>query len=231
MADHPDEVQSWSAEEELRQVLRRLAHEIRNPLACLQAGVQVMQRLAGPDGQSSAQLANLLDQIGRIDKVTQGIHMLARLAAGEPRRVLVPELVDAVRQEHYFFAAQAGVQLVRGGGPRCELETDPAVLTIALGELVSNAITASPDGGTITLSWEALSCHVAIHVDDEGPGVAAENADAILRPFFTTRPNGRGLGLTVALRACRLVRARLAWHNRETGGCRFSIIVPGAGVE
>lgn len=231
MADHLDEVQSWSAEEELRQVLRRLAHEIRNPLACLQAGVQVMQRMAEPDGQTAAQLSNLLEQIGRIDKVTQGIHMLARLAAGEPRRVLVPELVEGVRKEHYFFAAQAGVQLVRGDGPPREVDTDPAVLTIALGELVSNAIKASPDGGTITLSWEAPSGQVAIHVDDEGPGVPADNAEKILRPFFTTQPNGRGLGLTVALRACRLVGARLAWHNRGAGGCRFSILlpVPGAG--
>lgn len=229
MADHPDEVQSWSAEEELRQVLRRLAHEIRNPLACLQAGVQVMQRMAEPDGQTSAQLSNLLDQIGRIDKVTQGIHMLARLAAGEPRRVLVRELVEGVRKEHYFFAAQAGVQLVRGDGPPCEVEADPAVLTIALGELASNAIKASPDGGMITLSWEAPSGQVAIHVDDEGTGVPDENVDKILCPFFTTQPNGRGLGLTVALRACRLVGARLAWHNRDAGGCRFSILLPGAG--
>jgi len=212
-------------------VLRKLAHEIRNPLACLQAGVQVMQRLGGSGSDTGEQLAELLGHIARIDKVTQGIHQIARLAPGERSSVPVAEVMDRVFREFRFYAAQAGVELVQGGGPGCAVWTEPTLLATALGELVSNAIKAAPADTAVRLWWERTTDGgVALHVDDEGPGVPPENTDRIMLPFFSTQPNGRGLGLTVALRACRLAGASLAWHNRAEAGCRFSVLVP-AGPE
>lgn len=208
-------------------VLRKLAHEIRNPLACLQAGVQVMQRLGGSGGDSGEQLAELLGHIGRIDKLTQGIHQLARLVPGAPEPLPLANVVERIYQDYRFYAAQAGVALVVVGGPAREVWSEPANLSTALGELVSNAIKASPADSTVRLGWEGVEeGWIAFHVDDEGPGVAPEHADKVLLPFFSTQPGGRGLGLTVALRACRLAGARLEWRNRDEGGCRFSILVP-----
>lgn len=227
MTDDTLDPLSWTSEEELRMVLRKLAHEIRNPLACLQAGVQVLQRLGGAGGDASEGLAELLGHIARIDKVTQGIHQLARLAPGEMRALPVADVMSAVYQECRFYAAQAGVELVPAGGPACEVWCEPGNLTTALCELASNAIKASPADSRVTLSWgEGGDDRVALHVDDEGPGVPPENAARIFLPFFSTQPNGRGLGLTVAQRACRLAGARLAWRNRDGGGCRFSVLVP-----
>ncbi|MGV8042398.1 MAG: sensor histidine kinase [Thermoanaerobaculaceae bacterium] len=227
MTDHALDPRSWTSEEELRMVLRKLAHEIRNPLACLQAGVQVMQRLGGSGGDTGEQLSELLGHIGRIDKVTQGIHQLARLVPGELRPVPLSEVVEKVYQEYRFYAAQAGVELVAGGGPACEAWSEPGNLGTALSELVSNALKASPADSRVTLSWEPPADGlVSLHVDDQGPGVSPEHADKVLLPFFSTQPNGRGLGLTVALRACRLAGARLVWRNGAERGCRFSILVP-----
>ncbi|HPW56915.1 MAG: HAMP domain-containing histidine kinase [Thermoanaerobaculaceae bacterium] len=227
MADDALDPRSWSTEEELRMVLRMLAHEIRNPLACLQAGVQVMQRLGASDGDTSEQLATLLNHIGRIDKITQGIHQIARLVPGDPRPVPIAPVVEQVFQEYRFFAAQAGVELVVGGGPAAQVWSVPSNLCTAFAELVSNAIKASPVDTAVTLRWElGEDGWSSLDVDDQGSGVPPENADKILLPFFSTQPNGRGLGLSVALRACHLAGSRLVWRNRVEGGCRFSVLAP-----
>lgn len=220
-----------SVEEELRQILRKVGHEIRNPLFCLQAGIQLLQRLTHPEGEIAEQFASLLTQIARIERVTQGLHQLSRLEVGAPRWLSLAEYTGKALQELHPAAAQAGVYLAGGWGPACEVEADPANLDTALREILSNGVKASPAGGTVTLRWEvSASRQVAIHVVDEGLGIANEHAAEILRPFFSTQPGGRGLGLTLALWACRLMGADLEWENLSSGGCRFSVIMPRARI-
>lgn len=224
-------VAGGSLDEDFRQILRHVGHEIRNPLFCLQAGIQLVQRLTHPEGEVAEQLASLLNQVARIERVTQGLHQLARLDVGTPRWLSLAECTPWVVQELRPVAAQAGVSLAVTRGPACEIEADPANLSTVLREIVSNAVKASPAGGTVTVGWEvSASGTLTLHVDDEGLGVADEYATEIFRPFFSTQPGGRGLGLTLALRACRLMGAELAWENLSCGGCRFSILMPRARI-
>jgi C4-dicarboxylate-specific signal transduction histidine kinase len=102
-----------------------------------------------------------------------------------------------------------------------------ANLQMALGELVANALQVVPTGTTVVLGWEEASGgRVRISVDDEGPGVAAEHAEKILRPFFSTQPQARGLGLAMVTRICSLAGGSLEWQNLLRGGCRFSLLLP-----
>ncbi len=208
-------------------LLRRLSHEIRNPLASLKAGVQLLQRLTKPEGEIAEYFGSLLTQIGRIDRIVDGVHAYARLDGGDPRPVVVTEAVEAAVQSAQEAATRAGVALQLEAGPRAVVIVDPGCLHTALVELTANAIQASPPGGTVILSWEELPGPVVgVSVDDEGSGVSAENADKIIRPFFTTQPQARGLGLAVASRICALSGGRLEWANRPQGGCRFSLLFP-----
>lgn len=214
-------------EEDLRQILRQVGHEIRNPLFCLQAGIQLLQRLTQPEGEIAEQFTSLLTQVARIERVTQGLQQISRLDVGTPRWLSLAECAGKVLQELHPAAAQAGVYLAGGWGPACEVEADPANLATVLREILSNGVKASPAGGTVSLGWEVrASDQVTIHVDDEGLGVADEHSAEILRPFFSTQPGGRGLGLTLVLRACRLMGAELGWKNLPSRGCRFSVIMP-----
>lgn len=214
-------------EQDLEQVLRRLSHEIRNPLASLKAGIQLLQRLTHPQGEIAEYFSSLLTQVGRIDRIVDGVHGLARLEAGEVRPVAVAEAVARAVQAAQVGATRAGVALHTDAGPWCEVLIDRDNLQLALQELIGNAVQASPAGATVSVSWEiGPSGRVRINVDDEGAGVASENADKILRPFFSTQPQGRGLGLTLVRRVCHLAGGRLDWEALGQGGCRFAVWLP-----
>jgi signal transduction histidine kinase len=139
----------------------------------------------------------------------------------------VAEALEVVVRDLQGSAARAGVALRVDAGPTMEVVTDLANLQMALGELIANALQVSPAGTTVMLSWEDASAgRIRINVDDEGPGVAAENAEKIMRPFFSTQPQARGLGLVLVARLCSLAGGTLEWQNLPRGGCRFSLLMP-----
>jgi two-component system, NtrC family, sensor histidine kinase HydH len=214
-------------ERDLAIVMRRLSHEIRNPLASLKAGIQLLQRLTRPEGEIAEYYASLLTQVGRIDRIVDGVHTLARLDLGEPRAVDVAKAVATAVAAAQASATRAGVSLRSDPGPHLELWIEPANLQTALTELINNAVQASPAGGDVLVSWESAEAgRVRVSVEDEGEGISQENADKVLRPFFTTQPQGRGLGLIMAMRIVHLADGTVEWNNMPRGGCRFSLVLP-----
>jgi signal transduction histidine kinase len=113
------------------------------------------------------------------------------------------------------------------GGPRVHGLIDPGNLTMALGELLANAIRFTPAGADITVSWQAAQGAVEVHVEDEGPGVDAGLSERLTRPFFSTSTQGTGLGLNIVSKICRLAGGELSWQNRPERGCRFTLRLPG----
>ena len=65
-------------------------------------------------------------------------------------------------------------------------------------------------------------------MQDAGPGVPRESAERILRPFYSTSTTGVGLGLNRVHRICRMAGGHLEWCNVASGGCRFTMVLPGA---
>jgi two-component system, NtrC family, sensor kinase len=211
----------------LRSILRRLSHEIRNPLASLKAGVQLLQRLTRPEGEIADYYDGLLTQVTRIDRIVDGVHFIARLDAGSPARQNVARAVETVLAVQRPDAARAGVALRAEGAGTAEVLIDPTNLRLALTELLSNALQAAPAGSAVTVAWDPPEGGMlAVNVEDEGAGVAPDAADKVLEPFFSTQPQGRGLGLTTAARVCQLAGGSLTWRNGVCGGCRFTLTLP-----
>jgi signal transduction histidine kinase len=214
------------SEEDLREMVLRLAHEIRNPLATIKSGVQLIQHLEKPEGPVATTLHSVLEQVTRIDRTVQDMQRLIKVAPGNPLAVQVRTAVEDAVAQRNPTARRQGVALTVAGGPPATIVVDPSNLGTALDELLSNAISISPAGSTVMVSWLAGGGEVAIHVDDEGPGVARDAQERIGRPFFSTSTQGSGLGLAITVRICQAADGRLAWRNLAGRGCRFTLVLP-----
>jgi signal transduction histidine kinase len=201
------------------------AHELRTPVAILNARVDLM-----PDGPEKwamkrdvRRLAVLIDQLlsaarlerseaadQAVDVATLGRDLVSDMA---------PLAIRSGRQIRFSPPAQPG--LVRGDGQ---------ALRSALANLVDNALRTEPEGGSVELRMTARDGRVTVDVADHGPGVAPEDRELVFEPFWrkTGREPGAGLGLSIARTIARLHRGSLTVSETPGGGATFTLELPAA---
>ena len=212
--------------DDVQEMVLRLAHEIRNPLATIKSGVQLALRLGTPDARMHRYLQGAITEVDRIDRTIRGLQRVVKVAPLPARAVDLRAELSRYAQPGSDTGDGPTVAVRAVLGRTAQALIHPEHLSIALRELLSNAVRFSPAGGEVTLSWEvADEGMVAIHVDDDGPGVDDAVGDRILRPFFSTSTQGTGLGLTLVSRICRMAGGRLQWRNLVGHGCRFSLVL------
>jgi len=211
-------------EEDLKEMVLRLAHEIRNPLATIKSAVQLIEHLQPPEGEVVEFHATIHSEIDRIDKVVRDMQRFIRLDGNEASVVRIADVV-ALAVETIASRRDTGVEVVPG--PEARVLVDEAQLEAALVELVDNSTRLSPPEGAVTVMWECLdNGMVAVSVEDRGPGIAPAEASRILRPFYSTSTQGTGLGLNIVLRTAQILGGTLEWSNRSGGGACFTISIP-----
>lgn len=227
--DESEAMPGLLTEEDLKEMMLRLAHEIRNPLATIKSGVQLMQRRTGPEDSNAEYLSSLLLQVDRIGETLSDVQRFVRLGAGWPLAVDVGTVVRDVIDLSHPEASLARVTIVVDGGPELLVRIDRGNFQLSLRELVSNAIRHSPADGSVRISWgHGREGMRDVRVDDQGTGVPAGVADRIMRPFFSTSTQGTGLGLNIVEKVCRLSGGHLEWRNLPEVGCRFTMVLRGA---
>ena len=219
-----------------RRLLHDVSHELRSPLARLQAAV-------GLAHQQPDKVANSLERIEResirMDKLVGELLTLSRLEAspGVVRRepLDLTELVDAIVADARFEVAQAG----NGAQPRIVVDAagplpvdgDPDLLWSALENVVRNAVKHGAHGGLVEVVLRAEGGTALVEVRDRGPGIAPDDLPAIFEPFFRagasrTGVDGHGLGLAIARRVVQAHGGAIVAANRHDGGLRVAITLP-----
>jgi len=188
-----------------------LSHEVRNPLTSIKLDLQGMQRQvrSGVLAASAAPaIESALREVNRLDSVVHGVLELARQAPPSRSRCSVHDAVDravaAVRAQLEERGVHAEPCLHAASA---ELDGDIDRLTGLFINLLLNASEAQPGGGAIgilTTNRDAGATRwIDVTIADDGPGILAERREDVFRPFYTSRHNGTGLGLPLALRAAR----------------------------
>ncbi len=191
-----------------REVARRVAHEVKNPLAPIRAAVETLRRLRAREDPAFDEYFDeatrtVLDEVHRISNIVTEFTRFARLPQPRPQDVDLDELARHVVRMHAPTAEASGLalELVRDGkAPTVRADRDQVVQVLT--NLVQNAIDAAKDGGSEVRITLAAGAHGAAYVtvSDDGPGVAPELEPRLFEPYATTKPTGTGLGLAIAQR-------------------------------
>ncbi len=226
MVQTPRQNEEIFSGDDLQEMVLRLAHEVRNPLAVIKSSAQLIRRLDMSAVDALPYLESMIVGVGRIDNTIHDMERFARLQTNTACAVLVAEAAREAVATTEGQARPTGVSVAIGDGPAVRVLVDPRQFQDGLRELIDNATRFSEPDTRITVSWErGARREIHIHVDDEGCGVSEEDASRILRPFFSSSTQGTGLGLNTVQRICLLAGGRLEWRNRRHGGCRFTMIL------
>ncbi|HVA47023.1 MAG TPA: ATP-binding protein [Pirellulales bacterium] len=208
-------------------LLAGVAHEVRNPLAAIRSTVQLWQRL--PDRSRTPE--SLEAVIGAVDRLNDTVSQLLYFSRADGTQREPVDVNLLLRETLELFAAQANSQQV---ALKADLSDDvgtipasPAALRQVFANLTRNALQAMPDGGQLQVSarrGETGAC-VAIDFADNGPGIPPEVRSHLFEPFFTTRPDGTGLGLALCREIIVQHEGTIEYIDSQAGA-RFRIELP-----
>jgi two-component system, NtrC family, nitrogen regulation sensor histidine kinase NtrY len=215
-----------------REVARRIAHEIKNPLTPIQLNAQRVRRKylerLGEDGAVLEQCTEtIIDQVEQLKNMVNEFSQFARMPSANP----VPGDLNALIREV--------VQLYSQGrdGTAVSFEPDPSVPTFdldpeqikrAVVNLVDNAISEVGDSGHVSLKtgYDPELAIATIEVSDDGPGIDPTDRDRLFEPYFTTKPGGTGLGLTIVSTIVADHNGFVRVKDNPEGGAAFVIELP-----
>jgi nitrogen fixation/metabolism regulation signal transduction histidine kinase len=217
-----------------RELARRLAHELKNPLFPLQLTVENLVRArALPEAEfdevfreSTAtlgmEIANLKTIIGRFSD-------FSKMPKPELEPLDAKDVVERVLSL-YGNAGSQGEAKIRFeselAGKPMPLMADPELLHRALSNLVLNAMDAMPEGGTLTLSAKPLADKIEIRIADTGQGMTPEECERLFTPYYTTKQHGTGLGLAIVQSVVADHGGAISVESRPGGGAVFVITLP-----
>lgn len=198
-----------------------LAHEIRNPLTSMKGHAQLLAERLEPESVERDKAARVVREAVRLEELTADLLSFIRSEQVEREEVAPAEILHTAAEEV--------------GPDRLELETegapdrwslDPRLMRQALGNLLRNALQASPDGEAATVTVAVEGHALVFRVRDRGPGVPASERERIFEPFYTTRTRGTGLGLAVARRIVELHGGEIGTADHPDGGAVFRVTIP-----
>ncbi len=209
-----------------------VAHGMRNPLAGIRTSAQVLSRRLVGQPEHQERLAELIDEVDRLEIRIARLLDFARPCPLERRKVSVGVLVDAAARDVNGVLRDTGARVVTADGARLvQVDVDPDQFAQALAEVFGNSAEHMPDGGLITVRATAGSRNghgpaTTISVVDPGSGMPPGGLQHAFDLFFTTRVGGTGVGLAAVRRIVEAHGGRISLASRLGEGTTVEITLP-----
>jgi signal transduction histidine kinase len=215
-----------------REIARRVAHEIKNPLAPIQAAVETLRRLrqrGDPafDDYFDEATRTVLAEVRRISNIVSEFTRFARLPPPNPSQVDAAELVHGIAA--LYSAADVKIELEAGACPPIVADRDQLVQVLT--NLLQNAVeaVAGRSDPRVWVELRAEGDRIALRVRDNGMGVSPSIRERLFEPYATNKPEGTGLGLAIVERIVIEHGGEIRYDDAPGGGALFTVTLPFAG--
>jgi len=218
-----------------RELARRLAHELRNPLFPMQITVENMQRAKQLETKQFLEVFNestatLKTELANLNSIVGRFSDFSTMPTPKFARVNVNEILrSAVRLFEVQFNAVGKPTITTEvflTEPLPEIDADADLLHRAFQNLVLNALDAMPAGGTLTLRTFERDRNIRIEVADTGKGLTPEECSRLFTPYYTTKQQGTGLGLAIVQSVVSDHHGTISVASDEGRGTSFKIDLP-----
>jgi nitrogen fixation/metabolism regulation signal transduction histidine kinase len=224
-----------------RELARRLAHELKNPLFPLQLTVENLLRAReqaasragapGPNGQEFDEIfresaTTLLAEIANLKSIVAKFSDFSKMPQPHFQAVDLRELCEGALNAFQAQFTKSGIAPQLETSASESIAADPDLLHRALSNLVLNAIEAMPNGGTLTLRASEHQGNARIEVSDTGKGLTTQECANLFTPYYTSKPQGTGLGLAIVQSIITDHGGRISVSSEPGRGTTFFIELP-----
>jgi len=215
---------------------RSVSHDVNNALGSMLPLIQQMQADLQSGGAAPAVFATDLEHIQKSLQVCRrifgGMLTFSRNAARRSRYGQVRRAIETASAILKYGMSRSAIELsVSAPDDVPEVACSQSDLEQVFLNLLSNAREATPHGGRISVTVRGIDRAVEILIADTGCGIAPEDLSRVLEPFFTTKPNGNGLGLSICRSVLWEVDGTLKIHSEPGNGTRVQVLVPEAALQ
>jgi signal transduction histidine kinase len=214
-----------------RNFLMSVSHELRTPLTAIRGHVAALLEgvVSDPElRQSSLETVELETQ--RLERLVGDILDLAKLDTHRftvtTEEVDMAQLVDQAYDRYRDEAQRRGIDYRQDVHDRPVITSDGDRVLQVVGNLLSNAFRATPDGGRVSLGLAQQNGTVHVAIVDSGPGIAPEARERLFRPFVSELGGGTGLGLAIAKEISAALGGRIELTSEVGTGSRFELVLP-----
>ncbi len=206
-----------------------LAHQLRNSMGAISGYASLVKKSLQKAGEHSEQADSLIEETRQANELIKRFLSFARPLEFEPTDVVVPDLVSeivaalAVRPDYAKTSIATQIEC----SSHCRAKIDPLLFKQALSNLIDNASIAYDNRvGHIVVTVSNPAGDIVISVRDRGRGIPADKLDKVFTPFYSSRPDGTGLGLPLAARIAQMHNGRLTLQSSSGNGTTANLTIP-----
>lgn len=208
--------------EDLIKLASGIAHEIRNPLVGIGGFVNRLFKVCGEADAHLAYRDHIMYNLRKIENLIQKVEYFAQLPqpglSYQPIRSLIEEVLESYREPIADHRIELSIDL-----PNQRLHLDRDLIARIIGILIDNALDAMADGGRITIRSEQDGNEFILFVIDSGKGIPTEDLPYIFNPFFSSKPDGAGIDLSIAKRIMESHQGSITVESLPGVGTAFAL--------
>ncbi|MCU1601543.1 MAG: ATP-binding protein [Frankiales bacterium] len=231
------EADARASEERMRRFVGDASHELRTPLTSIRGFAELYRSGALPPGADvDRAMSRIEGEASRMGLLVEDLLLLARLDQQRPLERVPVDLLelasDAVADAAAVDPARSVTLEAVAAGPPPVVSGDPGRLTQVLGNLVTNALTHTPEGTPVVVRVSTDPLHAVVEVSDAGPGISEEDRPRVFERFFRTDSSrtrtsgGTGLGLSIVAALVAAHGGTVAVDETPGGGATFRVSLP-----
>jgi signal transduction histidine kinase len=209
----------------LGQLSAGLAHELRNPLATIKSSAEMLTRNLPEGNELATEMAGFISsEVDRTNSLVTRFLDFARPLSLRKEPTDVTQTIDRAIQQ--VERENDSIPITRDYAPNLHpLSIDSEMMERVFYNLILNAVQASPEGSTVAVRTRPAQPFTEIAVIDRGDGIPKDQTESIFNPFFTTKPNGTGLGLPIVAKIIDEHGGKLTVESEPGKGSTFKVLL------